>query len=195
MSDDYDYSSILGNPTGNGPEVSPLDDIFGDVNVFDNVDRDSLPDNPFELPANTYRFRINGAEMKMTEPKNGQSKKCGLILKYVVAEGSYANRRAGEWLRIPYPNEIIEEADKVSAMSNLNLHLKAFGLSDEQIKGFNHRNCNQLLGAEFYGTTVNVTNREDPSRKDIKLVKWIPLSGGGSDDGYDVFRKTSGPAY
>lgn len=188
MSDEYDYNAILGNPTAAGGD-NPLDSIFGDGNVFDSVELDSLPDNPFELPANTYRWRIVGAEMKMSEKGN-----LGLILKYSVAEGSYVNRQAGEWLRIPFPKDGLDEAQRTQAFSNLNLHLRAFGLSDDQIKTFSHRNCNQLLGSEFWGTTVNVTRKDDPSRKDIRFTKLVSLTG-RTDTDYDPFGNNSGPAF
>lgn len=185
MSDEYDYNSILGNPSSSNESNDDLDNLFGESNVFDSVNREELPDNPFELPANTYRWRITS--VKMARTGKGTGDKVGLTLKYVVAEGPYTNRQAGEWLRIPFPSEDIEESQRIQALSNLNLHLKAFGLSVEQINGFNHRNCNQLLGTEFWGTTVNAADRQDPSRKNIKFTKWIPLSGNNSGDEYNPF--------
>jgi hypothetical protein len=192
MSDNenFDYSGFMGSPEQPGDASDPLsalDSVFGEGGLFEDVDLDTLPKNPFSLPDNTYRFRITKVNIQPTAAtKDLEEKKYGFTLTYQVAEGDYENRIITEWLHYPQRNDGSTEAQRIQSLANLKNHLEAYGLSNEDIKKFNHRTAFDMLdGNEFYAT---LTNKKDKNGKDqVQFSKWSRLEGFTGGDSYDPF--------
>lgn len=178
-----DNSGLIGTPDNDDPFAA----ILGDGNLFDGVDREELPDDPFALPKNMYKWRVVSAELKPTE---NNDKKFGIMFKYEVADGDFAKRMTQEWMHYWNPQDGSTEQQKTIALAKMNQLLKAFGLSDEQISQFNHRNYKSVLGSEFMCLGGSMPDRQDPSKKFIRLQgEKRPIAQFfGNDSGYDVFK-------
>jgi hypothetical protein len=187
MSDIDDFANLgLGDDV---PDAPSLDDIFGDGNAFDTVKIDELPDDPFGLPANTYRWSIDSVELA---PTKNNSEKYNITVISKIVSGPYADRQVYEWLHYPRVDKNgkaldgSSEVDLTRSFANLNLHLKAYGLSDDQIAKFNHRNYKELLmGNEYYATTYNQKDAKS-GRTNVKLKDFRSLDqGSGQADNDD----------
>jgi hypothetical protein len=183
-------SANVGEPvsTDNSDDPNDIDALLSDEgNLFDNVDIEALPEDPFGVPDGTYRFRITDVKFKVTNAtKDLPVKKVGVTFSYAIADGPYEKRWASEWLYFPTKIDGEDEGKKVSALANLRNHLIAFGLSSSDLATFNHRNAKDMLdGNEFYGTVVNKKDKQGVKR--LNFNKWVSLDGAGTGDDYDPF--------
>ena len=177
MSDDD-----LGTPV---PDFdSMLDDIFGDENLFDGVDYDKLPDDPFALPENTYRWQVTDIVLKPTEKNKS---KFGFIIKYVIVEGSYSRRVTSEWLHYPNKSDGSTPDEVIRSKSILKNRFNAFGISPADQAQINHRNYRDyIMGCQFYGTTRNETDKKT-HQVNVRFKKVVPVTGGSGSSDFDPF--------
>jgi hypothetical protein len=141
---------------------------------------DDIPDNPNELPNNTYKFRVISAVLKPTQPKqvNGvmQAPKTGITFKYQIVEGSWANFfPLSDWVRVPDENCKPDEIDRM--LSYLKMRLLAFGFTPDEIQDFGPGSEQKCVNKEFYGTT-SAKKDEKTQNINIKVVKFDSISDG-----------------
>jgi len=151
---------------------------------FDDVNIDDIPDNPNELPNNTYHFRITGAKLAPTKPKPGVEPKMGITFKYQITKGSWSTFfPISDWVRVPDGNMTKEE--KAKALSWIKMRLLAWGFTPEEIQDFGDpdkfpvENC---INREFYGTT---STKEENGRKNTRVMKFDPLNDEDQDNWAD----------
>jgi len=140
---------------------------FSDVNV------DDIPDNPNELPNNTYKFQVISAVLAPTK----QGDKTGITFKYQIIEGSYSNFfPLVDWVRVPDANTKKDEIQRM--LSYLKMRLLAFGFSTEEIQAFGPEMVEKCIGRVFYGTT---SSKKDGDNVQIRVQKFDPVNEGGID--------------
>lgn len=138
---------------------------------------DDIPDNPNELPNNTYKFLVIGAVHRPTKDNS----KTGITFKYQITEGSWSTFfPLVDWVRTPdasMPND-----EKQRLLSYLKMRLIAFGFSMDEIQNFGPDTLEKCLNRPFYGTTM--CKRTEDGNTNIKVVKFDPI-GDGSDTEVD----------
>lgn len=159
---------------------------------FDDVNIDDVPDNPNELPNNTYHFRVTSAILADTKNRNNIPNfkpKKGITFKYQITKGSWSTFfPISDWVRVP--DNTMNTEEKKKALSWLKMRLLAWGFSPEEIQKFGSADfpVEACVNREFYGTTS--TKREN-DRVNTKIVKFDPLNdddqdawadGGSSDE-------------
>lgn len=138
---------------------------------FDGTNVDDIPDNPNELPNNTYKFRVTSAQHRPTRDNS----KTGITFKYQIVEGSWSTFfPLVDWVRTPdasMPND-----EKQRLLSYLKMRLIAFGFDMGEIQQFGPAMLEKCLNREFYGTTSFKKN--DDGTSNIKVVKFDPIGDG-----------------
>lgn len=146
---------------------------------FSNVNVDDLPDNPNELPNNTYKFRVTSAEIKPT--KSGD--KTGITFKYQIVEGPYSNFfPLSDWTRVPDSNTKSDEIERM--LMYLKMRLVAFGFTMDEIQKFDEKSVDKCVGREFYGTTSckKTKDNQGNERTQISVVKFDPIGEGSNTE-------------
>lgn len=143
------------------------------MSFFAGHDVNAIPDNPNELPDNTYHFRVTSAKFGPTQSGDKQ----GITFKYQIVEGAWSNFfPLTDWVQIPDGNT---PQDKVARMlSYLKMRLLAFGFSPEEIQNFGPDDVEKCVNREFYGTTSTSVNN---NRKQFRVAKFDPLVSDPSD--------------
>lgn len=140
---------------------------------FDSVNVDDIPDNPNELPNNTYKFQVTSAELKPTR----DGSKTGITFKYQIIEGAWSNFfPLVDWVRVPDANTKPDEIERM--LSYLKMRLLAFGFTPDEIQGFEPGSEVKCLQRAFYGTTS--AKKSDDNNIQIRVQKFDPI-GEGSD--------------
>lgn len=151
--------------------MSEFESFFGDIDI------DDVPDNPNELPNNTYKFRVISAKFGKTRAGD----KVGITFKYQIVEGSWSSFfPLNEWVRVPEPT--LPEDERERMLSYLKMRLLAFGFTPEEIQKFGKKMVDNCVNREFYGTT---SSKRDAERTNIRVVKFDPIEDGGILDGSD----------
>lgn len=139
---------------------------------FSTVSIDEIPDNPNELPNNTYKFQITSAELKPTKDKS----KTGITFKYQIIEGPWANFfPLVDWVRVPDQGTKPDEIERM--LSYLKMRLLAFGFTPDEIQEFEPGSEMQTLNRVFYGTTS--ARKDKDNNVQIRVVKFDPVSEDG----------------
>jgi hypothetical protein len=193
---DFDYANFVGTPQSDEETTSnDLDLILDEGSIFDGVDLDSLPTNPFAIPDGTYKFRITGVKFSVTNATKDQDiKKVGVTFSYVVAEGDYEGRETTEWLYYPQKNDTEGPSKRVAGISNMRNHLEAYGIEQSDLTSFNHKTANDMVvGNEFYAT-VRVKKSNKPGDRDFTNFSDHRSLTGSTDD-FDPFGSNDGPGF
>jgi hypothetical protein len=141
---------------------------------FAGTDIDDIPDNPNELPNNTYKFQVISAELKPTKDES----KTGITFKYQIIEGSWSNFfPLVDWCRVPDAKVKPEEQQRM--LSYLKMRLLAFGFTPEEIQEFGPGSELKTVGRNFYGTT---SVKKDKDQTQIRVVKFDPIGDGVDTD-------------
>jgi hypothetical protein len=141
---------------------------------FEGSDVDDIPDNPNELPNNTYKFRITAVQHRPTKDNS----KTGITFKYQIVEGSWSTFfPLVDWVRTPEAS--MPQDEKQRLLSYLKMRLMAFGFDMGEIQSFGPSALDKCLNREFWGTT-NSRKNEDGS-VNIKVVTFAPISDGVVD--------------
>lgn len=152
------------------------------MGFFDSVNVDDIPDNPNELPNNTYLFQVTSAELKPT--KDGS--KTGITFKYQIIEGAWSTFfPLVDWVRVPDANCKADEIPRM--LSYLKMRLLAFGFTPDEIQEWDKGHEVKTLNRRFYGTTSAKT---EGSNTQIRVQKFDPFDPdamtGDTDDDTDV---------
>lgn len=140
---------------------------------FANVDVDDVPDNPNELPNNTYKFQVTSAVLKPTNSGD----KTGITFKYQIVDGSWSNFfPLVDWVRVPDGNSKPDEVNRM--LSYIKMRLLAFGFTPDEIQEFGPEMVDKCIKRTFYGTTS--TKKDNQGNTNIKVMKFDPI-GEGSD--------------
>ncbi len=146
---------------------------------FANTNVDDIPDNPNELPNNTYKFQVISAVLKETNKRTDANNnpiptKTGITFKYQIIEGPWSNFfPLVDWVRVPDNNCKPDEIDRM--LSYLKMRLLAFGFAPEEIQEFGPGSEMKTLKRVFYGTT-SIKKQNDQTN--IKVVKFDPVDDG-----------------
>lgn len=152
------------------------------MGYFDDVDVDDIPDNPNELPNNTYLFQVIDAKVGPT--KDGS--KTGILFKYQIIEGPWSSFfPLADWVRVPDKNTKPDEIGRI--LSYLKMRLLAWGFTVNDIKAFGPGDEQNARNCRFYGTT---SAKKDGDNTNFRIVKFDPLDN-GVGDGIDEFMGTS----
>lgn len=149
---------------------------------FANVDVDDVPDNPNELPNNTYKFQVISAVLKETTQKYdsaGQAipTKTGITFKYQILDGSWNNFfPLVDWVRVPDANTRKDEMDRM--LSYIKMRLLAFGFSTDEIQQFGPEMVDKCIKRSFYGTTS--MKKDNQGNTNIRVVKFDPIGDGAN---------------
>lgn len=145
------------------------------MSFFSGQNADDIPDNPNELPNNTYTMQVIDAKYGPT--KGGD--KMGILFKHQIIEGAWQTFfPLVDWIEVPTDNT---PADKVGRMlSALKMRLLAFGLTIKEIQDFGPDQVNELIGKVFYGTTF--AKKDDRTgQANIRVQTFAPVTS--ADDG------------
>lgn len=146
---------------------------FADTNV------DDIPDNPNELPNNTYKFQVISAKLGETANKT----KTGITFKYQIVEGPWSTFfPITDWVQVPDGNVGTKE-EKQRMLSYLKMRLLAWGFTTEEIQGFGPGDEMKCINRTFYGTTA-IRNGKDSNgndQKQIRVQKFDPIGDGMVD--------------
>ncbi|MFE1914999.1 hypothetical protein [Streptomyces anandii] len=144
------------------------------MGFFDSVNVDDIPDNPNELPNNTYKFQVISAVLDKT--KNGD--KTGITFKYQIIEGPWSNFfPIVDWVRVPDGNVKPDEVQRM--LSYLKMRLLAFGFSIDEIQTFDNSSVSDCINRVFYGTTF-LKKADDNTQ--IRIQKFDSLDSDPTDD-------------
>jgi len=139
-----------------------------EFDFFDGVDIDDIPDNPNELPNNTYKFRVTSAKFGKTQAGD----KYGITFKYQIIEGAWSSFfPLTEWLRVPEKD--MPKDEKKRFLSYLKQRFVAFGFAPEEIQNFKIKTVDECIGREFYGTT---SAKKEKDRTNFRVVKFSPIT-------------------
>lgn len=138
---------------------------------FDGTDVDDIPDNPNELPNNTYKFQVISAVHRPTKDNS----KTGITFKYQIIEGTWSTFfPLVDWVRTPDGTMSKDEKDRV--LSYLKMRLMAFGFEMDEIQRFGPKTLEKCLKREFFGTTS--AKKNDEGQNNIKVVKFERIGDG-----------------
>ena len=140
---------------------------------FAGTDIDDIPDNPNELPNDTYKFQVISAELKPTKDKT----KTGITFKYQIVAGAWSTFfPLVDWVQVPDANV---PKDKVQRMlSYLKMRLLAFGFTPDQIQEFGPGSERECINKVFYGTTSAKKDPNNESNTQIRVYKFDPIGDG-----------------
>ena len=146
------------------------------MSYFDDVDANEIPDNPNELPNDTYKMKVISAKLAPTNAGD----KTGITFKYQIIEGPWSTFfPISDWVQVP--DGKMPKDERTRHLSNLKMRLLAWGFTLEDIQSFGKDSEKECIGRTFYGTTslkkdlkANTTN--------IRLFKFAPLTDGNDDD-------------
>lgn len=146
------------------------------MSYFDDVDANEIPDNPNELPNDTYKMKVIAAKLAPTNAGD----KTGITFKYQIIEGPWSTFfPISDWVQVP--DGKMTKDDRTRHLSNLKMRLLAWGFELEEIQRFGKDSEKECIGRTFYGTTslkkdlkANTTN--------IRIFKFAPLTGGNDDE-------------
>lgn len=138
---------------------------------FDDVEIDDIPDNPNELPDNTYKFRVISAKVGPT--KDGS--KTGITFKYQIVEGDWATFfPLTDWVQVPEDSHSGDAAKRM--LSFIKMRLLGFGLTSDEIRKFGPNTVQDLcVNRHFYGTT---RIKKDGDNTQIRVHKFDPIGDG-----------------
>jgi hypothetical protein len=142
---------------------------------FDGTDVDDIPDNPNELPNNTYKFRVTAAQHRPTKDNT----KTGITFKYQIVDGPWSTFfPLVDWVQTP--NASVPADEKQRLLSYLKMRLIAFGFDMSEIQSFGPATLEKCLNREFYGTTNSRKNTD--GTVNIKVVKFDNLDAEEHDN-------------
>lgn len=151
------------------------------MSFFAGRNVNDIADNPNELPNNTYRFKVTGAELRPTHDGSKQ----GITFRYQIIEGSYSTFfPLTDWVQVPDENTPDDKIDRM--LSYLKMRLLAFGYSPDDIQEFGPEMVKDCVTREFFGTT---SARKDPrsDQTNIRVTKFDPIHNGDDLDGLGEF--------
>ena len=146
--------------------------FFGKVKNLDEV-----PDNPFDLPNDTYLCEIIDADHKPTAAGDKE----GIIVKYQIIEGDHSNFFPfTEWLWTPDmdPDDIEDPKLKRSvemAYSNLKKHFLSYGFGADELESVTPKDNKvpALIGRRVYLKCGTVKQKD--GRKNVKVSDQISV--------------------
>jgi hypothetical protein len=143
------------------------------MGFFDNIDIDDVPDNPNELPNDTYKFEVTSAKLGPTKDNS----KIGITFKYQIIEGPWATFfPISDWVQVP--DEKTPRDQVVRMLSSLKMRLLAFGFTPDQIKTWDKGHEMQCIKKRFFGTTGR--QKREGQTDNIRVLKFDPI-GDGAD--------------
>lgn len=155
------------------------------MSFFDNVDDlDTIPDDPFGLPDNTYKVRIVEAKYGPTQgTKEDANPKFGITVKYQITEGDYVTAFPfTEWLHTPGGSDDPTSPDIRRSLSNLKKHFLAYGFGVDEIRGIkpDGEEVPALVDREVF---VKVRTRPDKNqRKQIQVQDLFSIDSEDADE-------------
>jgi hypothetical protein len=144
---------------------------------FEGIDDiDEIPDNPNELPNNTYEFEVIHAEYGPTKAGD----KVGISFKYQILRGAYSSfYPLSDWVQIADSSAPV--ADRKRMLSWLKNRLLAWGFTPEEMRTVASKDgIKDTIGRKFYGTT-RLTKQND-GNPNIRVVKFDPIDTEDSED-------------
>lgn len=157
-----------------------MSEDYNEDSFFGDTDVDDVPDNPNDLPNNTYKFRVISAKYGKTNAGD----KVGITFKYQIVEGAWSTFfPLNEWVRVP--EKTLPKDERKRLLGYLKMHFLGFGFTPEEIQGLKPSMVTECVGREFYGTTS--TKRDKDGRTNIRVVKFDPIDemAGDSDEDTD----------
>lgn len=146
------------------------------MSFFDGEDVNEIPDNPNELPNDTYKFQVISAELK---PTNDGSK-TGIVFKYQILEGPWKSFfPISDWVQVPDQNTRKDEKGRM--LSNLKMRLLVWGFPIEEIQAFGKGSEKDCIGRTFYGTTFLKKDLKT-QQSNIRISKFAPITENVDDD-------------
>jgi hypothetical protein len=147
------------------------------MSFFSGRSVDDIPDNPNELPNNTYKFQVIGAKLAHTQNKTGQSgfvPKLGITFKYQIVEGAWSNFfPITDWCQVPDENTPEDKQERM--LSYLKMRLLAFGFTPDEIQEFGPGDVEKTINRVFYGTT---SMKKEKGNTQIRVQKFDPIDNG-----------------
>lgn len=146
------------------------------MSYFDDEDVNEIPDNPNELPNDTYKFKVISAEKK---PTNDGSK-TGIVFKYQIIEGPWSTFfPISDWVQVPDKNTRKDEKRRM--LSNLKMRLLAWGFTIDEISEFGPGSEKDCIGRTFFGTSFLKKDLKS-QQTNIRLSKFSPITDEIDDD-------------
>jgi hypothetical protein len=140
---------------------------------FEDTDVDDIPDNPNELPNDTYKMQIISAKLGPTN----DGKKTGIIFKYQIIEGPFSTFfPLVDWVQVP--DSKVSPDNKPRMLSYIKMRLLAWGFSIEEIGQFGPKTVQECVSRRFYGTT---SMKKQDGNTNIRVMKFDPIDGGSDD--------------
>lgn len=144
------------------------------MGYFGDVDIDDIPDNPNELPNNTYLFQVTAAEVGPNKAKD----KTQIAFKYQIIDGAWQSFfPLGDWVRVPDNKTKPEEIGRM--LSYLKMRLLAWGFTIPEIQAFGKGDEKKTIGRKFYGTT---SAKKDGDNTNFRIVRFDPYDNGVGND-------------
>lgn len=166
------------------------------MSFFDGVeDLDTIPDDPFGIPDNTYRVRIMEANYGPTRAtEKDDIPKYGITVKYQIIDGEYQTAFPfQEWLHTPGKNDDPNDPDPKKkaevrrSHSNLKKHFLAYGFGVDELRtivpenGFETAgNVPMLVDREVYVKVKTKLDKQD--RKQIQVQDLFSVDSEGADE-------------
>lgn len=118
-------------------------------NLFANLDFDSVPDDPFYIPDNSYLCYVTGVKTGPTKAGD----KVGLTITYKIAEGAHEGSEVTEWKQIPQPsNPAHMTSDEARAATWLKQRLLSLGVPKDRLTSFDP---DDIVGVKCVVKVVN----------------------------------------
>lgn len=157
--------------------------------AFGDLDIDEIPDDPFHIENNVYRWIITKAEFRTSKDNQTGRDRTSANITFNVNnhDSEYHGRPVPQYFTI-YPGLTRDDFENMDSetranvkrnLSNYKMMLRAFKLSESEIVSITPDNINEVLvGQECIAT---LTNNERNGKKFRNLQYWKPLE----DDDYD----------
>lgn len=124
--------------------------------LFGDLDFDSVPDDPFYIPDNSYLAYV-------TDVKTGPTKagdKVGLTLTYTISDGEYEGRKVTEWKQIVQPADPAHPtAEEAKTLSYLKARMLDLGIPANRLASITPddlQGIKVVIGVINKGQYVNV---------------------------------------
>lgn len=152
------------------------------MGFFDGVDIDDVPDNPNELPNDTYKFEVISAKLGPTKDKS----KTGITFKYQIIEGGWSTFfPISDWVQTPEEGKTAKD-DAIRMLSALKMRLLAFGFESDEIQTWDKGDEMKCIKRRFFGTTGR--QKREGQTDNIRVIKFDTLDSGDSEfpSDYDI---------
>ena len=133
------------------------------MGLFGDIDVSEVPNDPFWVDDGTYLAVLS--ELKDVTTNDGRH---GLAMKWVIQDedSEFHGNNVQDW-KNTYP-ELTEDdltPEIRQDLSRLRQRLEQFGVTEEDMQGWDAEVAASYVGTEAYITVKNTTNQDDPSKK------------------------------